>query len=206
MKKFVKGFIIALAALSLSAIAVTGAGCSKNSGMSSWEIVEKQAGDVSLQQYAVLKLTMPSHTHQTGHSHSVKSIWVNVSGNTNCTLNFAFSYSSAITSSKQATYQVTPAPKNKSTWIKLTETENNDLEYTYVELCVMQSININEIVFLTVDGDKFTVELVKAGERAQRDSNSQNEWTAAELKQAVADGTKKNTALNLVDEQDKFPY
>lgn len=213
-----KKLMIAAICLSLAITAFALSGCAKKEQMSGWVIKEHQADGVALQNYAVLRLTMPSHTHVTGHSHTVKEVRMNVSGSRAASVTLAFSSSSTITSPKKLNCTVNPAEADDNGWVKVL-TDQTDLSYTYVEIALSQTLTINEVVFITVDGEAFTLAVQRAGVRAEGSTNSQLEWTAAELQELIDDAEKRravvklgligeeevvHNALCLIDEQDKF--
>lgn len=197
-----KKFIIALLVVTLSAVCLFGTACQKKSTLAGWTIVEEKVGGVgdSLQNYAIFRITAPDDSNK-----QVAYAWVNLSGLTDdsVSLNFAFSNSSGFSSPKEFTETVTKTDlKADNGWVKVLIDQTSS-SYSYVEVCVTQSMTFNEIIFVSTTGKRLTPSLYECGARPARSSNSSKyTYTLSELEEKIEAGEVTDSALNLIDEQD----
>ena len=91
-------------------------------------------------------------------------------------------------------------------WVKLNEGISNS--YEMVDIATSDKMHINEVIVCDSDGNKFELTLTCAGERIKRDDNNGNvtyyKPDDSSNSAAAEFFKKKNSALNVIDEQDKF--
>ncbi|MGN0819079.1 MAG: hypothetical protein ACI4M6_01610 [Christensenellaceae bacterium] len=197
MKKALVSVLLALAVIFCAT------GCNGSAEYNGWTITRRTNGDgEAMEYYAVINIK----ENKGGAVLRENEIYLNVDGfKDSVTVDIVFSNSSTISTSKQITTTIT---KNGAVtgdgWYKVEELTES-VSYSYMEVVVKDSMNFNEIAVLNESGELLKLDLVRCGERPKRNSASVSwEYTKAQLQAKVDSGELTHTALNLIDEQNRF--
>lgn len=202
MKKLLSYITIAITLVCLFALSA----CNKESGVeyNGWSVVEQRLDGNSqgsaLENYASFSLASIDGNRK------IKEVWLNVSGlkNDEAVVNLTFANSSQYLSPMEFSQIVKKSDlKTNDGWVKLLS-EPENVAYSYFELCVTESMTLNEVVLVTTTDKKLALTLTEMGQRPNRGSNSAIKYTQVQIETAITEGTLTTSALNLIDEQDKF--
>ncbi len=196
MKKFV--FL-----LSIITVLVLACGCNKTTVSHGWTVITQVNGNGDeMEYYAVLNIK----ENVGGAVLKEKDIYINADGfSDSVAMKFVFSNSKQIASRKEISTTITESTiKEGDGWHHVGELTES-LSYSYVEISTTSSMNFNEIVFLNESGEKLKLEFVRYGERSSSTKKVFKEYDKTELEKQISEGKMNNfTALNIIDEQDKF--
>ncbi len=201
MKKIVAIFICFAVIFAFS-------GCGKNANsFTGWEITEMRVnGDATadaLLYYGIFRIAT------TDGSRKVDEIWVNLYGmeKNQATINLRFANSSTFSNPTDKEFTVEKESlKENNGWVKICDNQT-DIEFSYVDIYVTETMTFNEIVFINVNNSKLQLTLSEGGIRTHLDRNVASylyKGDQNELESKIEKGEITSSALNLVDEQKKF--
>lgn len=180
-------------------VVLTLTGCSVSTlELSSPYIIEKmKAGDETLTYYSVLELDADN---------SLKEVWLVVSGLDESSADVGIYFANSetgFTKSYGSKTTITADFLKKSKYVVKIPVDSNCNSRDYLQLTVQNTMKIYEIFVVDEKDKQVEVTLVKAGKRTSEESLTDTDLNAMSKDELVT-SREKNTALCLVNEQDKF--
>ncbi len=194
MKNLLKTLAVTLIALTL----VLAVGCDK-SEYSYWGVTRHETQSKDVLTYSVV-LKMNKNDNE-----NVKEIWVNVDnlGEEEVEITHVFGSSDSSLQTYRATTKISKAKAaDADGWVRLVLTNDNGYSQNYFRISITQTMHVNEIVLVDINGKVIPTTIAKYSEKVTE--NVGNTYSLEEYEAKIEEESLENTALNLIDEQSKF--